>query len=98
MARLRHPQGVDRRIVDAVFQARSPQGNQAVYGEADLGSQGNAVFALNRIHSGEPKDADEALAQRADNVLRQRLGQEHFASYLARLRKGAEVQIFPDHL
>ena len=92
------PQGVDRRIVDTVFQARSPEGDQAVYGEADLGEQGYAVFALNGIRSGESKDADEALKQRAENVLRQRLGQEHFASYLARLRKGAEVKIFPDHL
>lgn len=97
MSRL-DPQGVDRRIIDAVFQAPSPEGDQAVYGEADLGEQGYAVFALNRIQSGEPKDADEALKQRADNVLRQRLGQDHFASYLARLRKGAEVKIFPDHL
>ena len=92
------PQGVDRRIVDAVFQARSPQGDQAVYGEADLGSQGYAVFALNSIQSGESKDADEALKQRAENVLRRRLGQEHFASYLARLREEAEVKIFPDRL
>ncbi|MFQ5759822.1 MAG: SurA N-terminal domain-containing protein [Acidiferrobacterales bacterium] len=91
-------QGVDRRIVDTVFQARSPEGEQAVYGEADLGEQGYAVFALNGIQLGESKDADEALKQRAENVLRQRLGQEHFASYLARLRKGAEVKIFPDHL
>ncbi len=92
------PQGVDRRIVDTVFQARSPEGDQAVYGEADLGEQGYAVFALNGIQSGESKDADEALKQRAENVLRQRLGQGHFASYLARLRKGAEVKLFPDHL
>ena len=92
------PQGVDRRIVNAVFQARSPEGDQAVYGEADLGNQGYAVFALNSIQSGEPKDADEALEQRAENILRQRLGREHFASYLAHLRKGAEVKIFSDRL
>jgi peptidyl-prolyl cis-trans isomerase D len=92
------PQGVDRRIVDAIFQARIPEGDQAVYGEADLDEQGYAVFALNSIQSGESKDVDEALKQRAENVLRQRLGQEHFASYLARLRKGADVKIFPDRL
>lgn len=92
------PQGVDRRIVDVVFQTRSPEGNQAAYGEADLGDQGYAVFALNSVRSGEPKDADEALEQRAENVLRQRLGQGHFASYLARLRKRAEVKIFPNRL
>ena len=92
------PQGADRRIVDAVFQARSPEGDQAVYGEADLGEQGYAVFALNSVQSGEPKDADEALEQRAENILRQRLGQQHFASYLAHLRKGAKVKIFPDRL
>lgn len=92
------PQGVDRRIVDAVFGARSPEGDQAVYGETDLGSQGYAVFVLNRVEAGDPKNADEALQQRAETVLRQRLGQEHFASYLARLRKNTEVRIFPDHL
>ena len=81
-----------------MFRARSPQGDQAVYGEADLDSQGYAVFALNSIKPGELKDADEALAQRAENVLRQRLGQEHFANYLARLRKVAEVEVFPNHL
>ena len=92
------PQGVDRRIVTAVFKARRPADGESVYGEVDLSDRGYAVFALTRVEEGNVDEADEALKKRVDNTLKRREGGNYYADYVKRLRKTAEIEVFADRL
>ena len=90
--------GRDRRVVEAAFRAPRPQTGRAVYGLADLGSQGYAVFGLKRVLEGRPEKADSALRERARRLLLSRRGIEYYALYRAGLRQKVDIKIYQDRL
>ncbi len=92
------PEGVDGRLVAAVFKARRPTEGEASYGEVDLGDGGYGVFALRRVEQGDTGQADKSLTQRVEQILRQRWGADVYVGYVRRLRETADVEIRPDQL
>ena len=60
------PEGVDRRLVAAVFKTQRPRTGEATYGEVDLGAGGYGVFALTRVEEGDTDQAEDALKQRVE--------------------------------
>lgn len=93
----RQTAGVDPRIVESGFRASRPEGGKPVYDLVDLGEQGYAVLALQRVHdaSGKP---DAALEQQARALLTAHRGSEYYANYRAGLRQKTEIKTYPDQL
>lgn len=92
------PKQVERKLVAAVFKARRPAEGEQVYGQADLGPLGQAVFALNAVIEVASDKADPALAQRVDAILQRRHTGDVYGEYLARLRQTADIQIYENNL
>lgn len=93
----RKPEGLDPRLVQAVFKAGAP-GEKSQYGGVDLGKDGYAVFALKRITEADPKRAEPALRQQVVQTLERRRGEEFFEAHLAGLRKTKPIKIYQDQL
>jgi len=89
--------GVDPHIVNAAFRAPRPDGGKNVYDLVDLGGQGYAVFALERVlePSGKAMDSAESEARR---ILASQRGAGYYAFYRAGLREKAKIKIFADQL
>jgi peptidyl-prolyl cis-trans isomerase D len=89
--------GADPRLIEAVFRAPRPVRGKPVYGLVDLGGQGYAVFALERVV--EPAGKAQASAeQEARRILSERRGADYYADYRAGLRAKARIKIFADQL
>ncbi len=80
-------------LVEAAFRSADPQGSHPVYGGADLGSDGYAVFALTQVTPGSMATATKGLKDRAARILAQRRGGDYFADYLNGLRQKAKIKI-----
>lgn len=92
-------EGVDRRIVEAVFAAGRPKrAGEPVYERVDLGDQGYAVVVLYGVKDGDPVNADPALKQKAQRLLTARRGVDYYADYGVGLRQEADIKIFRDQL
>lgn len=91
------PEGVDPRLLKAVFAATKPQ-EKAVYGQVDLDRNGTAVYVLESVEDGDPAAADAALKASVRQQLLQRRGADYYASYRAGLRKSAKIEINEDQL
>ncbi|UCH53943.1 MAG: SurA N-terminal domain-containing protein [Pseudomonadota bacterium] len=89
---------IDRRLVQAVFRAVRPADGQMIYDGVELGSQGVAVFALQRVQDGTPEKTDSATAQKVKRILAEQFGTGLYAGYRAGLRAQAEVKINRDQL
>ncbi len=89
---------IERKLVATVFKARRPREGERVYGQADLGPLGQAVFALNAVSETALDKADPALVQRVDATLQQRHAGDVYGDYLARLRQTADIQIYENNL
>jgi peptidyl-prolyl cis-trans isomerase D len=92
------PEGVDRRLVAAVFKAQRPRTGEATYGEVDLGAGGYGVFALKRVKEGDTDQAEDALKRRVERILDQRRGAGTYVDYVRRLRETADIETHPDRL
>ncbi|MFB3086906.1 MAG: SurA N-terminal domain-containing protein [Acidiferrobacterales bacterium] len=92
------PEGVDRRLVAAVFKTQRPRTGEATYGEVDLGAGGYGVFALTRVEEGDTDQAEDALKQRVERILNQRRGAGMYVDYVRRLREMADIETHPDRL
>jgi peptidyl-prolyl cis-trans isomerase D len=91
--------GLDRRIVDAVFHAARPSPDKPpVYGIADLGSQGRALFALTQVMETPAERLDASIKDRARRQLVERRGQGLYTAYRAGLRQQADVKIVNERL
>jgi peptidyl-prolyl cis-trans isomerase D len=91
--------GLDRRIVEAAFRAARPSsGKSPVYGVADLGSQGQALFALKQVVETPVEKLDAAIKDRARRQLVERRGQGLYTAYRTGLRQKAEVTIVNERL
>ncbi len=92
------PQQVERTLVVAVFKARRPKGGEQVYGQADLGPLGEAVFALSEVTEAAADKTDPTLARRVDRILQERRAADVYGQYLARLRREADIRIYENNL
>lgn len=92
-----HPGKVDAAIIDAVFAAPRPK-EKPVVGQVGLGKQGFAVYVLEAVKDGDPASADAALKTKVRRLLRQRHGEEYYASYRAGLRESANIKINAEQL
>lgn len=90
--------GLDRRIVEAAFQAPRPEGGRPAYGGVALGGQGYALFAVQRVKEPDLAKADAVLKDKVRKVLSARRGADYYANYRAGLRKAADVKINYDKL
>lgn len=94
-----HSQGLDRRLIPAVFTAARPEAAAApVFDVVDLGPQGYAVFALYEVREGDPAKVDTALKERVRRQLVSRRGADYYANYRAGLKQTADIKIYQDKL
>ncbi len=92
------PAGLPPALVEAVFQAGQPAASRTVFGGADLGVGGYAVFALTRVMPGSLKDSGTDVEHEAARILAQRRGSDYFADFLAGLRQKAKIRIYRKNL
>jgi peptidyl-prolyl cis-trans isomerase D len=91
--------GLDRRIVAAAFRAARPSASKPlVYGIADLGSQGQAVFALRQVVEVPADQLPAAIKDKARRQLSERRGQGLYTAYRNGLRQQADVTIVNERL
>jgi len=90
--------GLAPAFIDALFTAPRPAAGKPVYGSADLGKDGYAVFALQRVEEGSAKAAAPEVKTEAMRLLADRRGRDYFTDYLNGLKQRAKVKIYPDHL
>lgn len=91
--------GLDRRIVEAAFRAARPSPDRPpVYGIADLGGQGQALFALRQVVETPAERLDAAIKDKARRQLVERRGQGLYTAYRTGLRQQAEVKIVNERL
>ena len=92
------PQGMDPKLLDAVFAAPRLVAGKPVYGSADVG-EGYAVYALESVQEGiAGADADAELKNLANRLLSERRGRDYFANYRSGLRQETKPKIYPDRL
>ncbi len=91
-------QGIDARIVDALFRAARPAAGATVYTGIDLAADGFAIAALSAVVDGDPAKAETSLVQQTRNTLLSRRGYDDFLSYRQGLRDSAEIVIHEDQL
>jgi len=82
-----------RALVDAVFRAPTPGGNQPVYGGLQLPDGGYALYALTNVLEGDPQDAPESVRSRVTSHLSQRRSQDMLEQYIADLRERMDVTV-----
>jgi peptidyl-prolyl cis-trans isomerase D len=91
--------GLDRRVVEAAFRAARPiAGKPPVHGVADLGSQGQAVFALKQVLETPVEQLSAAVKDKARRQLAERRGQGLYTAYRNGLRQQADVKIVNERL
>ena len=90
------PQGMDPKLLDAVFAAPRPVADKPVYGSAEVG-EGYAVYALETVKEGNA-EAEAEVKNLANRLLAERRGRDYFASYRSGLRQETKPQIYPDRL
>lgn len=93
----RQTAGIDPRIVESAFRAPRPEGDKPVHELVDLGEQGYAVLAVQRVRDASDKP-DNATQQQIRALLSTRRGADYYASYRAGLRQKAEVKVYSDQL
>ena len=93
----RQTAGIDPRIVESAFRAPRPEGDKPVHELVDLGEQGYAVLAVQRVRDASGK-ADTATQQQIRALLGTRRGADYYANYRAGLRQKAEIKIYSDQL
>ena len=89
--------GADSRIVEAAFRAPRPEGGKVVYDLVDLGGQGYAVLAFQRVRDPSGKAAS-GLQEQARSLLTMRRGVDYYSNYRAELRQKAKVKIYSGQL
>jgi len=89
--------GIDPRIVESAFRAPRPEGDKPVHDLVDLGEQGYAVLAVQRVRdvSGKP---DNATQQQVRALLSTRRGADYYVNYREGLRQKAEIKVYSDQL
>ncbi len=90
------PQGMDPKLLDAVFAAPRPVAGKPVYGSAEVG-EGYAVYALEIVKEGST-EADAELKNLASRLLSERRGRDYFANYRSGLRQEIKPKIYQDRL
>ena len=90
------PQGMDPKLLDAVFAAPRPVADKPVYGSAEVG-EGYAVYALEMVKEGGV-EADAELKNLASRLLSERRGRDYFANYRSGLRQKINPKIYQDRL
>ena len=90
------PQGMDPKLLDAVFAAPRPVADKPVYGSAEVG-EGYAVYALEMVKEGGV-EADAELKNLASRLLSERRGRDYFANYRSGLRQEIKPKIYQDRL
>jgi peptidyl-prolyl cis-trans isomerase D len=88
---------IDARIIEAAFRVAKPVDGKPVYESVDLGEQGYAVLALERVRDGSDK-ADGNGLQKARSLLATRRGSDYQDNYRAGLRQKTTVKIFADQI
>jgi peptidyl-prolyl cis-trans isomerase D len=91
------PPGVESHIAEAAFRAARPEGGKPVYDLVDLGPQGYAVLALQRVRDTSDK-AESGAQQKARSLLIKRRGPDYYADYRAGLRQKTKIKIYADQL
>lgn len=89
--------GPDAAVVDEVFRAPVPPGEEPVYGGIGVPG-GYAVFRLVEVVDGDPDQAPEELQNRVSESLVRRRGMDMMTQYIADLREEVEVTIREDQL
>jgi len=79
-------------LADAAFKAPAPVESRT-YGTAELGSGDVAVFALAAVRPGSPARLSPAERAQALRDARDRIAMQDAATYISRLRAGAEVEV-----
>jgi len=79
-------------LADAAFKAPAPVESRT-YGTAELGSGDVAVFALAAVRPGSPARLSPAERAQALRDARDRIAMQDAATYINRLRAGAEVEV-----
>lgn len=91
--RSRGTDGPHPALVDAVFSAPKPSGEQPVPGGVALGDGDFALFRLIEVTEGDVSEASEELRQRVDETLLRRRGEDMLEQFIADLREQADVNI-----
>ena len=92
----RQPQGMDPKLLDAVFAAPRPVAGKPVFGSADV-AEGYAVYALEMVKEGGT-EADAELKSLVNRLLSERRGRDYFANYRSGLRQEIKPKIYQDRL
>ena len=90
--------GLPPALVGALFGAAQPVAGKPVYGSADLGNDGIALFDLQQVEMGKPDAASEEVKAEAVRLLTARRGSDYFSSYLDSLQQKAKIKIYQNHL
>ncbi|MDZ7842822.1 MAG: SurA N-terminal domain-containing protein [Gammaproteobacteria bacterium] len=80
-------------LVDAVFGAPKPSGDEPVPGGVALGDGNYALFRLIEVTEGDVNEASEELQQRVDETLFRRRSQDMLEQLITDLREQADVNI-----
>lgn len=80
-------------VLDAVFQAPMPSGDQPVYGGVGLSGGDYTLFRLVEVTEGSVDEAPENVVNRVSRQLERRRGQDLVQQYIADLREQAEVTV-----
>ncbi len=87
--------GTDARIAEAAFRAPRPEGGKPVYDLVDLGSQGYAVLALQRVRDPSGK-MENVMREKIRSQLVTRRGPDYYANYQAGLKAKAKIKIYSE--
>jgi hypothetical protein len=79
-------------LADAAFRAPAPVESRT-YGTAELGSGDVAVFAVAAVRPGSPARLSPAERAQALRETRDRIAMQDAATYVTRLRAGAQVEV-----
>jgi peptidyl-prolyl cis-trans isomerase D len=93
----RQPQGMDPRLLDAIFRAPRPDSGKPVYGAVEVGD-GYAVYALQSVTEGNPDQADADTRAEARRLITERRGRDYYANYRKGLRTETKLRIYDDRL
>ncbi len=80
-------------LVDAVFGAPGPSGDEPVAGGVALGDGNYALFRLIEVTEGDVNEASEELRQRVDETLLRRRSEDMLEQLIADLREQADVNV-----
>lgn len=94
----REQTGVDRRILEAAFRARIPEGGKPSYERVEMGRSGYALVIVRKLIEPDAAKIDAATRERAKRLLAERRGNGQYNAYRAGLRLKAEVKVFSDRL